>query len=75
MGQVGPFFLVYSAFCIKSTFLQSLGVILLFQLKFLSVLRNFNAVPDFGGVQASWTGPPKSSILVIFTKTALFDVI
>ena len=55
--------------------MQRLGAIFWFQPKFLTFPAIFIVLPDFGGVQARWAGPPKSSILVIFTRTKLFGVI
>ena len=74
MGQVGPFQPENSLSTIKSIYLQRLGAIFWFQPKFLTFSAIFIVLPDFGGVQARWAGPPKSSILAIFTESGLFSV-
>ena len=74
MDQVGPFQPENSLSTIKSIYLQRLGAIFWFQPKFLTFPAIFIVLPDFGGVQARWAGPPKSLILAIFTESGLFSV-
>ena len=54
--------------------MQRLGANFWFQTKCLTFPAIFIVLPDFGGVQARWAGPPKSLILAIFTESGLFSV-
>ena len=74
MGQVGPYYPENSLSAIKSIYLQRLGAIFWFQLKFLTFPAIFIVLLDFWGVQARWARPPKSSILAILTESGLFSV-
>ena len=75
MGRIRAFLTLKSANRLKMPYLQLFFAFLVIEHEIKIVLSVFVNFSILGGVQARWAGPPKSSILPIFTKNDFFGAI
>ena len=75
MGRIGAYLTLKSAKRLKMLYLRLFLTVFVIEHKISIVLAGFVNFSILGGVQARWAGPPKSSILPIFTKNDFFGVI
>ena len=75
MGRISAFLTLKSANRLKMPYLRPYLTFFVIEHKISIVLAGFVNFSILGGVQARWAGPPKSSILPIFTKNDFFGAI